>query len=188
MTFNLFVFHSVSFIQFSPPKILYPFLFNPTHVTMPSQPHFSLLYHPKIILWIINITKFCFVSFCAVASYTLPLTPTHLPVQSPVIPSHLHPHISLNTLFSNTLSRCPSLPPVSCSLIFVFYISMGRRVRLVHKELDGSYTEVVITSFVHACVCGLLNEWSSTESLITWKEFRQSLSFCLLDWHQSEHK
>lgn len=137
-----------------------------------NQPHFPLFNHPKIVLWIINTTKFVSVSFFLVAIYILPLI--HTP--------------SSSTLFSNTLSPCPSLPSVSSSPIFVFILQRDGWGPSVHKVLDGRYTEVGIASFIHASGCGCLTQRSSLESLVAWTRFRQTLVLWLLDWHQSEHK
>ena len=68
-------------------------------------------------------------------------------VQSPVISSHL-PHTFSSTLSFRTLSAdvlpCHLFLVHSCLCSF-FYLDGG--VRLVHKELDGRYTEVGIASF-----------------------------------------
>jgi len=108
-----------------------------------------------------NITKFFFVSFCAVASYILP----------PHRPTHLLQHSVLEH------SQSMSFPATSFLFthIWVLFQRDGSGP-LVHKELDGRYTEVGIASFVHASGCGCLTQRSSLESLVTWIGFRQTLS------------
>ena len=111
-------------------------------------------------------------------------------VQSPVISSRLHPHNSLKTLFSDTLSRCPSLP---CNLFLVYsYFCFHSHIPppngtvgalwYIHKELGGRYILVGIASFVHASGCDCLTQQSSLEPLVTWSGFRHTLHCdCLTD-------
>jgi len=86
----------------------------------------------------------------------------------------LYPPTCTHTSSSDTLSRCPSLPPVSSSPIFVcdFFSQRDGVGPLIHKVVDGRYAEVGIASFVHASGCGCLTQWSSLESLVAWTEFR----------------
>ena len=50
MTLNLFVYHSVSFIHFSLPKILYPFLFTP-YIPQRPDSHISLYFITQILFY-----------------------------------------------------------------------------------------------------------------------------------------
>ena len=158
MTFDLFFFHSVSFIQFSPPNSRIHF----------SSPHTSHNAQPATFPFVLSTkdyfmnNKYHKVLLCVILCSRQLYPPTYT-------------HTSPSTPYSRTLSA-DVLP---CHLFHVhsyFFLQRDGWVPFVHKELDGRYSEVGIASFVHASDCGCLTQQSSLKSLITWIGFRQTLA------------
>jgi hypothetical protein len=158
------------FYLFFSTKTLYPFLFTPIHAIMPNQPHFPLFYHPKIILWIMTITKFCFVSFSAVARYIPPLTPTHLPQHSIIEHSQ------------------PMSPSAICFMFtHICFIFNGTAVALWCIKNLMTATVKWDCLFL-SCIRLRLSYPAVFTRVTSYLDWIQTLAMWLLDWHQSTYK
>jgi hypothetical protein len=160
MTFNLFVCQAVSFFQLSPPNILCAFLFTPIHA----------------ICWIAILSLILSVEYRLMNKNNG--TFIHVVVSRPLLlcPSQTHTHISLTTLFSNSLTRCPSLPPVHYWLIFVFSFRETAGAHWCSGKMMAIILKWELCLLAIYTAVKRVTQRSSLESPVTWIGFRQTLT------------